>query len=163
MTVTVTVTVRARLPITVGSGKPPTVRRLGDESASSDKVQSHGHGDSKIHWQSGTAGVTVTLAASEPSRCQLAVTVPGTVTDRDCDWKPPAPAPGLTRSLPLSYDPAALRNSLNNSPCPLGRARGRGLYNLPARAINNKSFQCSDGRDSPQLRRSAARVEQGDT
>ena len=54
------------------------------------------------------------------------------------------------------------RNSLSNSPCPLGRARGRGRYNLLARAIKNKPFQCSNGRDSPQRRRTAARVEQGD-
>ena len=54
------------------------------------------------------------------------------------------------------------RNSLSNSPCPLGSARGRGRYNLLARAINNKPFQCSDRRKSPQRRCSAARVEQGD-
>ena len=54
------------------------------------------------------------------------------------------------------------RNSLSNSPCPLGRARGRGRYNLLARAINNKPFQGSNGRISPQWRRSAARVEQVD-
>ena len=54
------------------------------------------------------------------------------------------------------------RNSLSNSPCPLGRARGRGRYILLARAINNKPFQCSNGRDSPQRRRTAARAEQGD-
>ena len=52
------------------------------------------------------------------------------------------------------------RNSLSNSPCPLVRARGRGRYILLARAINNKPFQCSDGCDSPQRRRTAARVEQ---
>ena len=52
----------------------------------------------------------------------------------------------------------AQRNSLSNSPCPLGRARGRGRYNLLARAINNKPFQCSDGRNSLQRRRTAARV-----
>ena len=39
---------------------------------------------------------------------------------------------------------------------------GRGRYNLLEQAINNKPFQCSDGRDSPLLRRTAARVEQGD-
>ena len=51
------------------------------------------------------------------------------------------------------------RNSLSNSPCPLGRARGRGRYNLLARAINNKPFQCSNGRDSPQRRRTAGFVQ----
>ena len=54
------------------------------------------------------------------------------------------------------------RNTLSNSPCPLGRARRRCRYNLLARAINKKPFQCSDGRNSPERRRSAARVEQGD-
>ena len=58
---------------------------------------------------------------------------------------------------------AKLRNSLSNAPCPLGRARGRGRYILLARAINNKPFQCSNGRNSPQWRRSGARVEQGDS
>ena len=62
-------------------------------------------------------------------------------------------------------NPSDLRqpNSLSNSPCPLGRARGRGRYNLLARAINNKPFQCNlnDGRNSSQRRHSAARVEQG--
>ena len=33
------------------------------------------------------------------------------------------------------------RNSLSNSPCPLGRARGRGRYILLARAIKNKPFK----------------------
>ena len=56
----------------------------------------------------------------------------------------------------------ASRNSLSDSPCPLGRARGCGRYNLLARAIKNKPFQYSDGRTSSQRRRSAARVEQGD-
>ena len=50
------------------------------------------------------------------------------------------------------------RNSLSNSPCRLGRAPGRPIYS----ARTNKPFQCSDGRDSPQRRRAAARVEQGD-
>ena len=44
---------------------------------------------------------------------------------------------------------------------PSGRARGRGRYTLLARAIKNKPFQCSDGRDSPQRRHTAARVERG--
>ena len=57
---------------------------------------------------------------------------------------------------------SGVRNSLSNSPCPLGRARGRGRYILLARAIKNKPFQCSDGCDSQQRRRTAARVEQGD-
>ena len=42
---------------------------------------------------------------------------------------------------------------------PGGRAS---WYDQLWRAINNKPFQCSDGRDSPQRRRTAARVEQGD-
>ena len=54
------------------------------------------------------------------------------------------------------------RYSLSNSPCPLGRAQGRSRYNLLARAIKNKPFQCSDGCDSPQWRCTAARVEQAD-
>ena len=65
-------------------------------------------------------------------------------------------------ALSRSLISARLRNSLSNFQYPLGSARGRGLYNLLARAIKNKPFRCSDGRDSPQLRRSAARVEQGD-
>ena len=44
---------------------------------------------------------------------------------------------------------------LSNSPCPLGAAR----YNQLSQAINNRPFEC---RNSPQLRRSAARVEQGE-
>ena len=56
----------------------------------------------------------------------------------------------------------SFRNSLSNSPCPLGSAGGRSRYILLARAINNKPFQCSNGRDSPQRRRTAARVAQGD-
>ena len=55
-----------------------------------------------------------------------------------------------------------VRNSLSISPCPLGRARRCGRYILLARAIKNKPFQYSNGRDSPQLHRTAARVEQGD-
>ena len=53
---------------------------------------------------------------------------------------------------------------MSNSPCPLGRAQGRGRYILLARAIHNKPFQCSNGRDSEcqQRHRTAARVEQGD-
>ena len=46
--------------------------------------------------------------------------------------------------------------------CPLGRARGSDRYNLLARAIDNKPFQCSDGFNPPQRQHSAARVEQGD-
>ena len=41
-------------------------------------------------------------------------------------------------------------------------ARGRGRYNLLSRAIKNKPFQWSDGLDSQQRRRTAARVEQRD-
>ena len=51
-----------------------------------------------------------------------------------------------------------LRNSLSNSPCPLGRARGRSRYILLARAINNKLFQCSNGRDSLQWHRYVTKV-----
>ena len=48
-------------------------------------------------------------------------------------------------------------------PCALCAAPGGGgRYNLLAWAINNKSFQFNDGRDSPQRCRTAARVEQGD-
>ena len=54
------------------------------------------------------------------------------------------------------------RNSLSNYPCPLSRARGRGRSILLARAIDNKPFQCSDGCNSPQRRRTAVRVEQGE-
>ena len=57
------------------------------------------------------------------------------------------------------------RNSLSNSPCPLGRARGPGARPdiiSSDEAIKNKPFQCSYGCDSPQRRRTAARVEQGD-
>ena len=43
----------------------------------------------------------------------------------------------------------------------MGRARGRGRYNLLARAINNKPFQCRDGRDSLQRCCTAGRVERG--
>ena len=39
---------------------------------------------------------------------------------------------------------------------------GAAWYNQLWRVINNKPFQCSDGCDSPQQRRTAARVEQGD-
>ena len=39
---------------------------------------------------------------------------------------------------------------------------GAAWHNQLWRVINNKLFQCSNGRDSPQRRRSAARVEQGD-
>ena len=39
---------------------------------------------------------------------------------------------------------------------------GAAGYNQLWRALNNKPFQCSNGRDSPQRRRTAARVEQGD-
>ena len=49
----------------------------------------------------------------------------------------PGPAPGRAAVTVLSHG----GNSLSNFPCPLGRARGRGRYNLLARAINNKPFQ----------------------
>ena len=35
-----------------------------------------------------------------------------------------------------------IRNSLSNSPCPLGRARECGRYILLTRAINDRPFQC---------------------
>ena len=39
---------------------------------------------------------------------------------------------------------------------------GAARYNQILQVINNKPSQCSDGRDSPLLRGSAAREEQGD-
>ena len=66
-------------------------------------------------------------------------------------FKLPGPVrPGLTAPLAIEASRAAravpatqaTRNSLSNSPCPLGRSRGRCRY------INNKPFQCSDGCDS---------------
>ena len=41
------------------------------------------------------------------------------------------------------------RNSLSNFPCPLGRARGSGRYNLLARAINIKFYGIDRLRSAP--------------
>ena len=73
------------------------------------------------------------------------------------EWLPPRAFLHCSQTQPRQQP-----DSLSNSPCPLGRARGRGRYNLLARAINNKPFQCSDGRISPQRRCAAAREGQGD-
>ena len=44
-----------------------------------------------------------------------------------------------------SLFPIQIRNSLSNSPCPLGRARGRGRCNLLAHACDSEFFQKKSG------------------
>ena len=55
-----------------------------------------------------------------------------------------------------------LRNSLRIPRALWAASGGTAGYILLARAINNKPFQSSDGRNSPQRRRTATRVEQKD-
>ena len=72
--------------------------------------------------------------------------------------QPTPPAPPARQALTTGGlgDTVKFPVASGPDPAPGGPAR----YNQLSRAINNKPFQCSDGCDSRQRRRSAARVEQ---
>ena len=77
-----------------------------------------------------------------------------------CDRLGRSPVPTFLLRLGATKRPAKPKHSLSN-PRALGAAPpGAARYNLPARAMDSKPFQCGDGRNPPQRRRSAARAEQ---
>ena len=79
-----------------------------------------------------------TLSCHRSTRNAAAAEVPGCRAAKTADWLWRCPWVAIPR------------NSLSDSPCPLGSARGRSRYNLLSLAIKNKPFQCSNGRNSQQ-------------
>ena len=81
----------------------------------------------------------------------------------------PATRTGIKLSSAIAGSSATVTPSLERFPVPSGprpratRRRGAARYNQLSRAMNNKPFQCSQGQNSPQRRRSAACVEQDDS